>query len=87
MLNERFLQRAEVLRIARHLWPSAAFGGAAIEEGRERDGIFVTEEMVHLIEATHSERFIGILEKHYPTWREARAELNELPLTTEIWNE
>jgi len=30
---------------------------------------------------------IAILEEHYPTWREARAELNELPLTAEVWKE
>jgi predicted metal-dependent hydrolase len=47
----------------------------------------IAHEMVHLIEPTHSDRFIGILEKYYPTWREARAELNELPLTAEVWNE
>ena len=35
----------------------------------------------------HSERFIAILQKHYPTWREARAELNELPLSAEEWRE
>jgi predicted metal-dependent hydrolase len=45
----------------------------------------VVHEMVHLIEPTHSERFLGILGKHYPTWREARAELNELPLAAEAW--
>jgi len=28
-------------------------------------------------------RFMAILGQHYPTWREARAELNELPLTAE----
>lgn len=47
----------------------------------------VVHEMAHLIEPTHSERFIAILEEHYPTWREARAELNELPLAAEMWNE
>lgn len=47
----------------------------------------IVHEMAHLIEPTHSERFIAILAKHYPTWREARAELNELPLTAEVWNE
>ena len=47
----------------------------------------VAHEMVHLIEPTHSDRFIGILDKHYPSWREARAELNELPLTAVVWNE
>jgi hypothetical protein len=39
----------------------------------------IVHEMVHLIEPTHSDRFLAILGKHYPAWREARAELNELP--------
>jgi hypothetical protein len=47
----------------------------------------VVHEMVHLIEPTHSDRFLTILSKHYPTWREARAELNELPLAAEVWKE
>ena len=47
----------------------------------------IVHEMAHLIEPTHSDRFIAILEEHYRTWREARAELNELPLTAEVWNE
>lgn len=47
----------------------------------------IVHEMVHLLEPTHSERFIEILSRHYPTWREARAELNELPLTAEVWKE
>jgi len=47
----------------------------------------VVHEMVHLIEPTHSDRFLTILGKHYPAWREARAELNELPLAAAVWNE
>ncbi|MDP2811377.1 MAG: SprT-like domain-containing protein [Rhodocyclaceae bacterium] len=45
----------------------------------------VVHEMLHLVEPTHSERFVELLEQHYPTWREARAELNELPLAAEAW--
>jgi predicted metal-dependent hydrolase len=40
----------------------------------------LVHEMVHLIEPRHSDRFVAILSEHYPTWREARQELNELPL-------
>jgi len=47
----------------------------------------VVHEMLHLIEPTHSERFVALLDKNYPTWREARAELNELPLGAESWTE
>ena len=45
----------------------------------------VVHEMLHLIEPTHSERFMTLLSRHYPAWREARAELNELPLGAERW--
>lgn len=47
----------------------------------------VVHEMAHLLESTHNERFVAILTEHYPTWREARAELNELPLGAEVWRE
>jgi predicted metal-dependent hydrolase len=47
----------------------------------------IVHEMIHLFEPTHNERFISILEEHYPSWRDARAELNELPLTAEVWKE
>lgn len=47
----------------------------------------VVHEMLHLIEPTHSTRFVALLDQHYPTWREARAELNELPLAAEVWKE
>src|SRR5437868_569393 len=45
----------------------------------------IVHEMAHLLEPKHSESFTALLDKHYPTWREARAELNELPLSAESW--
>lgn len=45
----------------------------------------IVHEMVHLLERHHNDRFITLLEAHYPSWREARAELNELPLAAEVW--
>ncbi len=45
----------------------------------------VLHEILHLIEPTHTERFLALMSKHYPAWREARAELNELPLAAETW--
>ncbi len=47
----------------------------------------IVHEMVHLLEPTHNERFVEVLEKHYPSWREARVELNELPLAAENWSD
>ena len=47
----------------------------------------IVHEMAHLLEPTHSERFVAILTENYPSWREARAELNDLPLAAEAWRE
>lgn len=40
----------------------------------------VLHEMAHLLEPNHSECFVAILDRHWPQWRESRAELNALPL-------
>ena len=50
-----------------------------------RSEYVVVHEMLHLIAPTHSEQFVRLLSKHYPAWREARAQLNELPLGAETW--
>ena len=47
----------------------------------------VVHEMAHLVEPTHGERFVALMTRHYPAWRVARAELNELPLAAEVWRE
>ena len=52
--NEHF--ENEVLRIARALWPSAAYAGATKIDGKETDGVFVTEDCIHVVEATTSRR-------------------------------
>ena len=53
----------------------------------ELPGLEEKDMEVELADGALSDRFVAILQKHYPTWREARAELNELPLTAEVWNE
>lgn len=40
----------------------------------------LVHEMSHLLAPTHSERFVAILDAHLPRWREAREELNRLPI-------
>ena len=47
----------------------------------------VIHEMLHLVAPTHSEQFLALMSRRYPTWREARAELNELPLASGSWKE
>lgn len=47
----------------------------------------IVHEMMHLIVPRHDERFVTLMDHHYPTWRDARAELNELPLGAETWGD
>ncbi len=45
---------SEVLRIARAKWPMSAMSGSTKIDGRERDGVFESDETMHFIEATTS---------------------------------
>ena len=45
----------------------------------------IVHEMLHLVEPTHNERFMKLLDQRYPAWREAREELNQLPLAAVSW--
>ena len=45
----------------------------------------VVHELAHLLEPSHNERFVAVLDQHWPQWRESRAELNELPLGSGAW--
>ena len=47
----------------------------------------IVHEMAHLVDPKHGERFVRVLDEHYPSWREATAELNALPLAAEAWTE
>lgn len=40
----------------------------------------LTHELVHLIEKNHTNRFHGLVAEFYPTWKEARKLLSEMPL-------
>ena len=57
-----------------------------VKKPRDLVEYVVVHEMLHLIEPTHNERFVELLDQHFPAWREARAELNALPLADEMWS-
>lgn len=40
----------------------------------------LTHELVHLIEKNHTNRFHALVEEFYPTWKDARKLLSEMPL-------
>ena len=46
----------------------------------------VVHEMIHLIEPTHGLRFIALMDRFMPAWRETRELLNRLPARHERWN-
>jgi predicted metal-dependent hydrolase len=45
----------------------------------------VVHEMAHLLEPTHSPRFIGMMDHFMPNWRHRRDQLNQLPVRHESW--
>lgn len=46
----------------------------------------VVHELMHLHERNHTERFVGLMDKHLPDWRARRDELNGAPLSEEEWS-
>jgi len=45
----------------------------------------VVHEMVHLLEASHNEHFILLMDRFMPKWRFYRDELNSLPVRHDEW--
>ena len=45
----------------------------------------VVHEMAHLLERSHNDRFVALLDEHLPTWRTRREALNAAPLADEDW--
>ena len=46
----------------------------------------VVHEMVHLIESTHGPKFLALMDRLMPNWRDTRELLNRLPARHEMWN-
>ena len=45
----------------------------------------VVHELTHLVERTHNEHFVELMDLRMPDWRARRDELNEAPLAAEEW--
>jgi predicted metal-dependent hydrolase len=45
----------------------------------------VAHEVAHLVEPTHSERFLALMDRAMPRWRLRQQQLNRLPLRHESW--
>ena len=46
----------------------------------------LVHEMVHLLERTHNEHFIELMDSFLPNWRALKHELNSLPVSHADWN-
>lgn len=46
----------------------------------------VVHEMTHLLEPTHNNRFINLMDQFMPKWRFYKDELNKLPVRHENWD-
>jgi len=45
----------------------------------------VVHELMHLLERGHTHRFVTLMDRHMPRWRQHRNELNATPLSHESW--
>lgn len=87
-VSDYFLQRMKTKwGSCNHVAGNIRLNTELVKKPRDLLEYVVVHEMAHLIEPTHSDRFIAILDEQYPSWRESRAELNELPLAAEVWKE
>ncbi|MBX9753696.1 MAG: M48 family metallopeptidase [Pseudomonadaceae bacterium] len=46
----------------------------------------LVHELAHLIEPTHNARFLALLDRFIPHWRQLKDELNRLPVRHEKWD-
>lgn len=46
----------------------------------------IVHELIHLIERHHNDRFIALMDRNLPHWRQYRKELNSAPLANESWS-
>lgn len=76
-----FLQRMKTKwGSCNHLHGHIRLNTELVKKPRDLLEYVIVHEMIHLIEPTHSDRFMALLDDHYPSWQDARAELNALPL-------
>ena len=45
----------------------------------------IVHELVHLLESSHNARFVSLMDKFMPQWRQHRDELNRIPLAHQEW--
>lgn len=46
----------------------------------------LVHELIHLLEPTHNERFVALMDLYLPKWQHLRRQLNRLPVRHENWD-
>lgn len=54
-----------------------------LKKPKGRIDYVIVHELAHLVSPRHDQKFIAVLDRELPRWRNIRAELNALPL--EVW--
>jgi predicted metal-dependent hydrolase len=66
---------------ARRIWLNSELSKKPIECLE----FIVVHELIHLIEPSHNEKFLKLMDKHMPNWESLRTTLNSTPLSHENW--
>ena len=73
-------------------WGSCSTGGSSIrlntdlaKKPPECLEYIVVHEMAHLLEPTHNQRFVSLMDQFMPKWRFYKEQLNRLPVRHEDW--
>jgi hypothetical protein len=45
----------------------------------------LVHELTHLLERSHNHRFVSLMDQFMPNWRSIRDELNQSPLSYDVW--
>ena len=81
-VNAYFLQRMKTRwGSCNHTAGNIRLNTELVKKPKDLVEYVIVHEMAHLIEPSHNQRFVAILDQYYPAWREAQAELNALPLS------
>jgi len=74
-------------------WGSCNAGAGSIrlntelaKKPRECLEYIVVHELAHLLEPSHNQRFVALMNRFMPKWRFYKDELNQLPVRHEAWN-
>lgn len=85
-VNRIYVQRMKTRwRSCNPLARSIRFNTELAKKPKECLEYVVLHELLHLLEATHSARFIAMIDRYMPNWRLRRDQLNQLPVGHDEW--